>query len=434
MPEYVPIPDAMHARARRSIHVGLGIAATVYAIAWVLLLTHAPIAVRVSALVLAAVVTIIHSERTRRPLDLLIHQYPVFPRPLNRLSVFARVAAAFAILGLLQTTMQHPGSLTGAATALLTAAPFLIAGTALIRVGSYLREATPPSCPHCHYPVADLPFPLTCPECARHMSTPADAVTIPLIKRPALTRAGIAVIALGVILWGAIVFRPGGILAAMPLPARLVMASTDPKAFATINTATLSTEERDRLIARILDARSDVNVFQLYPQLEWLGDQLIAGKLNEEQAHEMIRDGWDVGITAAPSPRVGQDVTLSLQGRTPVHHPIKLSYLYATRGFTDNPDAPTPRMDNTRESFLASTLGDLIGITDRADPRMERPYLSLNPGHPGSMRVQARLFAFVVPTDTKYTIVWNPDGSCTITPPPLDMHEITLETTLTITP
>jgi hypothetical protein len=396
MPEHVPIQKTLHAQVRRSIHVGLGISAGVYAIAWVLLLTHSPIAVRASILILAATVMIIHSEWTRRTLDLLIHQYPVFPHPLNRLSVFARVAAAFAIFGLLQTTMQHPGSLTGAATALLTAAPFLIAGTALIRVGSYLREATPPSCPHCYYPVADLPFPLTCPECARHMSTSADAVTIPLIKRPALTRAGIAVLALGVIVWGAIVVRPGGMLAAMPLPARLVMASTDPKAFATINTATLSSDERDRLIARILDARSDVNVFQLYPQLEWVGDQLIAGQLNEEQARRMTRDGWSVRITAEPPLRVGQSTTLSLEGRAPIHHPMKLSYLYATQGFTDNPDAPTPSMDNTRESFLASALGELIGITDRADSRMERPRLSLKPSHPGSMRVKARLFAFVV--------------------------------------
>lgn len=434
MHDHVSIPEALHPWLRRSISVSLILAACTYAISWILLLTTSPTSVRVAALILAAPVMVIHSERTRRTLDLLIFQHPVLPHPLNRSYALARVASAFALFGVLQTIVQDPGRTTGPATAMIIAVPLLIAGTALIRFGSFLREVTPPSCPNCFYPVADLPFPLTCPECARHMPSPADAVTTPLIKRPALTRTGIALFALGIIVWFAILIRPGGMLAAMPLPARLALAPTDSKAFATINTAALSTEERGRLITRILDAGAHGSTFRMYRQLAWLADELIAGNLTEQQARRVTRDAWSVAITTDRPLLANQNANITLDGRAPAHNPQKLTYLYATQGFEIEPDQSFARLDNFRAAFPAQQLAEPIRFGSDSSHIIHKPYLRIRPTQPGPVPVRATLIAFVLPANTPHTIVWNPDGSCTITPTPLDSHEIILETTLTVTP
>lgn len=431
MPDHTLIPEAFQPWIRRAIRDGFVIASCIYLTAWTMLLTNAPTALRVTVLVLAVSIVIFRGHRTRRSLGLSITQHLILPRPLNRHYEASRIATGLSLFGLFQTVFDAPVRSLGAATAVLAALPCVMVGLWLIRIGSSVREATPPSCPRCLYPVADLPFPLTCPECAEHMASSADAVTTPLVKRPVLTWAGYAACALSLMIYVSILIRPGGMLAAMPLPARLALAPTDAKAFATINTAALSAEERDRLIARILDARANGSTLRMHRQLGWLGDELIAGNLTDAQAHRLTREHWDIAITTDRPLRSAQTAYLTLSGQPPAHHPRMLSYRYATLGFEI--DAETiPRIDNFHASFPASSLRQ--HLSDHNAARGEKPLLRIRPAQPGTMQARIRIIRFVTPADTPHTVVWNPDGSCTITPPPLDTHEIMLETTLTITP
>ncbi len=431
MPDHALIPEAFQPLIRRTIRDGFVIASCIYLAAWTLLLTNAPIALRVTALVVAVSIVILRGERTRRKLGLPITKHPILPRPHNRLYEATRIATGLSLFGLFQTTLEDPIRSTGAASAVLAALPFVMVGLWLIRIGSSVREATPPSCPHCLYPVADLPFPLTCPECAEHMPSSADAVTTPLVKRPVLTWTGYAACVLSLVIFVSILIRPGGVFAAMPLPARLALAPTDSKAFATINTAALSTEERDRLIARILDARANGSTLRMHRQLGWLGDELIAGNLTDAQAHRLTREHWNITITTDRPLRSAQTAYLTIAGQSPAHHPRTLDYRYATLGFEI--DAETiPRIDNFHASFPASSLRH--HVSDHNAASGEKPLLRIRPSQSGTMQARIRIIRFVIPADTPHTVVWNPDGSCTITPPPLDMHEIILETTLTVTP
>lgn len=438
MPIYQPIPPELHPQIRRATARLFTVAGACYALAWAAtILRLSPwIIIPIAAPVLIGVL-IAFSLFRKRCLAMSRHQHAALPFPLN-----LRFSVAGALVGVSVFVLWHASmysispSLSGMATGMLLAAPLWAVGFGMTTVGFFAREPAPPSCPKCAYPVADLAFPLMCPECAQPLPTPAAATTTPRVRRPGLGWCGVACLGSAIAVFGLTAFRPAAIVTNLPRPVRMAIAGSDPNAFKSINTAALSEAERKTLIDRVLDARTNTPSYRLQSQLAWLGTELLAGSLSPDQARRLTRDGWSLSITADSTPRAGRRTIISLAGTAPEQDPSTLSSYYFTRGFAIGPDqADQPLLiDTPQPYYLADYLGWPWDIRKRRPEITAQPTASITPDAPGRITVRARVVAAVFPAGTPAAITWNADGTYAITPPPLDTHELTAETTLEVTP
>lgn len=302
--------------------------------------------------------------------------------------------------------------------------PFLVASLTLMTASNFSFVIAPPSCTRCRYELEGLTFPLCCPECGTHIATLQEAATFHKISKPWLRVAAIGCFIAPLTVGLTFSARPGLFTTRLPRPARIALAVNDPDAFLSVVT-TLTPAERDRLINRILDARATAEPWANYEQHRWLLSELALGRLTPEQADRFVSEPLQPRILADGTAAVGQRVRLRLVGETPplVHGPANFYCFF--RGF---------EIDGITTAIEPN--GPFSTFTLRPEVNANKTYPETStiftPERPGPLTVRARIIA-ITTTSPSPTITWHPDGTYTITPPPLTTHEHTAETTITIT-
>lgn len=406
---------------RRLIRVEIAVLLAAYAGAWILHLTL-PFSVwtLIAAMIPVYIALAALSIARRRILGVPMRIDAVLPHPLGLIDGLVRGLIPWVPLWMSFAWSTLPMSWVNGFVAMpLTFAGVLTAGLAM-----FLREVRPPCCPKCQYPVAALDFPLTCPECAHAMPWPDSATTTPRVPHRGLIGTGLAAMVLGLMLIIAVFARPTVFYSAMPHVILLRSAAADPDAFAALNPAVLTQPEREALARRVLDERlrgADFP-FDLLPQLNWLGAEIAAGRLDATFAERYAFEGFELSILQNPKLTHDQPDGICIGGSPPFTTADALRVGFFFAGFEID-DAP-PIGRDTYERLVPPPP-----FTSRTNPTPV-PFLPLVIDRPTHIR--ARIIVFVTPQTQSPppAITWHADGSYTITPTPLTTRELTAETTL----
>lgn len=413
---------------RRNIQL-LSVSAALYALSMALTITHGPRLLILPIALVAYTPIVLRARRLRTELGLRPKQ-PLLPEyPHNILHLGAMMSSSMLAGGYIYvlTTQNHSVST-------LLMFPFIAVFMTILAAANCSFVLSPPSCPGCRYPLEGLNFPHPCPECGRRIENASEAVTCRKLNQNRFRTAAILTLIVPFALIIFLSIQPGVVTTRLPRAARLALAPTDAAAFGSV-VNTLSPDERDRLIARILDARTPDNLWDMHDQLDWLAAEHARSRLNADQMERFTAQPLDIEIVADPIRRVGMPIRFHLQGNPPIHisgstsryHHRQVYFVYFTQGFqiedrwfSDDPTRLYPT--------AALQKSDRFSSNDRLTPSAVH-----TPDQPGPLTVRAGIIA-ITTTDPNPTITWHDDGSYTITPPPLTTHERTAETTLTITP
>jgi hypothetical protein len=415
-----PLTPAQTARLRTLDIRLLAISAAVYLALAALALTPWPNRIIIPLTIAAYAPIAVQFIRFRAGLALKLTQPLILEYPSNLLHTGAFMSCAM-LAGACMFVLLTPD----APGFVLLFMPCIGVALTLLTASSFSFVLSPPSCPACHYPLEGLDFPLPCPECGRPIESARDALTCRKLRKPGLRLAGVACFVLPLL--GSTVFsaNPGLITTRLPRPARLALAPTDTAAFTSV-VQNLTPEERDRLITRILDARTHDNMWLMYDQLAWLGNEHAQSRLTPEQAGRFASEPMRFAIQADPVRRVGLPIRLYLTADTPPAINSPTHFHYFTRGFEIDgsmlpiePPRPFPTL--ALQATHAANADQLVPLT------------TFTPDHPGQVIIRIHIIA-VTTTSPTPTITWHDDQSFTITPQPFTTHIISAETTLEIAP
>lgn len=435
MPEYIPIPPDRQQALRRTLLWEYALAALVYTAGWTLFLARPPFVVIGLATIAALALNAAAATHTaRRTLRLRFRQLPLLPYPLSLHYQIARSAEFCSLFALMHAGMYGQSkALSGLGLTMLLLTPPAAIGFALLIAGFNTREPSPPCCPRCAYPSETHVFPAMCPECAHPLPSAAATTTTPRIRRPGLGWAGATIASLCMILYFGSILNQSAALAILPLQTRLGLAATDCSVFKSINPATLTPPQRDRLIDDILAARPSRSRYEIIDQLEWVAMELQLGRLTQTQSDTFAADGIQLAITTdPPEPKLNQPLTISLTGEFPtLPQTINAHYFLAEITINGQPvltHLPTP--------FDPDDLAqDWLNRHHRAERgEYKQPTTTGTPTTADPLRIQARIITILAPNTAIPAITWHTDGTCTITPAPLTTHERTAETTLRVAP
>lgn len=434
MPEYLPIPPDRQQALRRALVWSLTASTLIYLTGWTLFLARPHLAVIglavTAALALNATAAVYTS---RRVLRLRFRQHPALPYPLSFRYQLAGSAAYCSIFAMVHAGLYtlSPG-LSGIALGMLVTAPPMALGLALLFTGLNAREPSVPCCPRCAYPADTIVFPAMCPECALPLPSFAATTTTPHIRRPLHAWAGASICTISLIFFASAMFKPSTTLSALPIEARIRLAARDKAVFRAIDTTTLPPDRRDRLIDAILAARPEQPTYALRDQLEWVAMELQLGRLTPAQSDTFATDGFRLRITIDPA-KPGRDLplTLSLAADVPAL-PYTINAKYFLAELTVNGQAVlTPGPDPFDTDDLAMDWPNRQHLAERTEYR--QPTAPFTPTTTNPLHVRARIINILTSTTATPTITRHPDGTYTITPPPLTTHEHTAETTITVT-
>lgn len=353
----------------------------------------------------------------------LKHTQPLIPEyPRNLLHTGAFMSYAM-LLGICMVAL-----VTGEASVfMLLFMPCIGLALTLLNASNFSFALSPPSCPSCHYTLEGLTFPISCPECGHSIDSKSEAITCRKLQKPGLRAAGVACFVLPLLGSTVVSANPGVFTTRLPRPARLAIAPTDTAAFNSI-VGTLTPEERDLLITRILDARADDNMWLMVDQLNWLSAEHSLGNLSPEQAERFASEPLRFDIQTDTIRRVGLPMRITITGQTPAApYNAHSHFIYFTRGFEIN---GTMHLIDPPRHFSQLSLR-ASGIDPKTDQLI--PHITYTPDQPGPLTIRASIIA-VTTISANPTITWRNDGTYLITPEPLTTHEITAEITLEIDP
>lgn len=427
-PRPIPITDpATLAAIRRLVRVEIAVLLAVYAGAWVLHLTLPfSVWILISAMIPVYIASALFFTARRRILGAPMRIDAVLPHPLGLIDSVVRGLIPWVPLWMSFAWSTLPMSWVNGFVAM----PLIFGGLLTAGLAMFLREARPPCCPKCQYPVAALEFPLKCPECAHPMPWPDSATTTPRVPHRGIAGAGIAAMVLGLALIITVFARPAVFYSAMPRVILLRSAAANPDAFAALNPAVFTQAERESLARRVMDERlrgADFP-FDLLPQLNWLGAEIAARRLDATFAERYAFEGFELSILQNPKLTHDEPDGICIGGSPPVTtaNALRVGFFFA--GFEIDDGPPIGR--DTQERPLPPLEWT---FTQRTNPTPV-PFLPLVIDRPTHIR--ARIIVFVLPRapSPPPAITWHDDGSYTITPTPLTTRELTAETTLEPTP
>ncbi len=420
--EPTPLTPAQAARLRTLNIRVLATSAALYLAVIALTFTPWPIWIILPLTIAAYTPSAFQFTRFRKTLGLTRTQALIPEYPRNLLHTGAIMSYSM-IAGLCAMVLW----IGEASTFMLFLMPCIGAALTMLNASNFSFVWLPPSCPACHYPLEGLTYPLPCPECGRKVQSRSQAITSRKLSKRGLRVAGIVCFAIPLLSSTVFSANPGLITTRLPRPARLALAPTDKAAFNSI-VATLTPEERDRLITRILDTLTHDNKWLMYDQLVWLSAEHALGNLSPEQADRFASESLRFEIQTDPIHRVGLPMRITITGQTPpaIYNPSS-HFIYFTRGFEIK--GVMHAIDSARH-FSQLTLQ--ASGTSRESDRLI-PIITYTPDQPGPLTIRTRIIA-ITTTSPSPTITWHTDGTYTITPPPLTTHEMTAETTLQVTP
>ncbi len=354
----------------------------------------------------------------------------VLPYPLSHRYLTAGGVAGIMCIAPLWALGPSPS------ISLFIALPFLAFGAYLVFLAFKGRELIPPACPKCRYDATALVFPTPCPECGHPMLSLADASVVGHVRRPKLAWIGAASILLGIIAVKAIPLQRSHMVALLPQPWRVAFASHDRDAFATLDTGTLTGAQHARLVDAILDRRRTAESFRLGTQIDWVAALLADGMLTPEQAERFVNEGARPELRTLAEAAVGRPLPMIYLVETPRIGYRPISRRYFIRSLT-LADQPLLHHDTTLHSpnhvFKPISGFWLFGAGSIQFPP-PTPFHTATPTTPGPATARIETILITVPSGVAPTITWHADGSYTITPEPLTLHEHTTETPLTIAP
>lgn len=377
--------------------------------------------------------------RTNRSFKLPKHATPILPFPHREIftvcTVLACITPFIAIL-------CHPIFPPTAYSALF-GGPMIAAGLALLFCGLFASRPGPPACPHCQYPLTGLALPTPCPECAHPLTTNDRAH--PSAKRDihlGTIQSGGICFCLGVMFIFLMLGATDTIYRALPGPIHRLLAASEVPALRTLDTTTLTPDQRETLANRILRERARrKDPVEISDQVDWLAKEIAAGTLDPAFTHRYGFEGFTLRLIHDTPIRPNEPIRVSIAGTPPYDSAYGIDIRYFFAGFEIDHAEPIAR--ETRDDS-PQTLRTTLEQRDReADHRRQigmsinevpTHTLTITPSTPTHIRARIIVFAIPRPWTSAPTITWHDDGSYTITPDPLTTHELTTETTLQVNP
>lgn len=435
MPTHFPAHPDHHHRFRTIMRRVLAVGITTYAITTLLIPFRVPIWAVVALMAVPFLLILLINTLPWgwwRTIGWTRRIRPVLPYPLSH-----QHALAGGVSVLLCMTPFF--TLDGDSLNIHLALPLFALGVMLLQVATRGLEIVPPACPDCAYPVHNLAFstdsPTHCPECGFTLDSPEDATEVGHIDRPHHTYAAYALLAAAAAVFFLIPFERRDINALLPQPVLLRLAHADEVSFANLNLAALKPAQENTLTERIISARAHHRYFRIQPQLDWLANRVVTGRLTPEQTERAVNGPMTVRLVPTAPPRANQPVDLELFidtgpiGRTVISRTYFIEHLGidGAAAIRQDPTVRFPAHARLSAGWYLAWLMPPLNFPPQ-------PFHSFTPTAPGPLTATVRIIAVVAPSGITTTITWNPDGSYTLTPEPIATAEVTGDTTLQIAP
>lgn len=321
------------------------------------------------------------------------------------------------------------------AYAAMFGAPITIIGLTILLGGFLSAQPGPPACPKCRYPMAGLPLPTPCPECAR-LLTETDRQSFTMYPRidAAAAYAGGLTACLGLTLTFLILGATDTLYRALPGPVHRLLAASEVPAFHTLDTTALTPNQRATLAERIIDERARrKDPYDLIPQVNWLAVELVAGRLTQEHSQRLIRDGLSLSLHASGQETLRVDNPSSIGFQINTESPASIPDLHCvvTSLTVNHEEFPHPTT-----VFTTHEVNPMILLTPAPGATLRHgPQAVITPTEAGSLHVRATVLIFAIPASSSEPVVAiQSDGTAVITPSPTVTVELSAATTFQVLP
>lgn len=335
--------------------------------------------------------------------------------------VLAGLAGLTAMPVLLQTPLPR------AIMAIITLLA-LWGGFGTLAAGFRWRVRTPPACAKCGYERGEVDeLPVRCPECGAAWIKEGGIVEERTVRRPALIWSGAAMVLLGGSVFLSSHFSVSFGSGLLPTPALMMQLRGSQffsdAAWAELQARTLTPEQHTEL-ARILIDRRRADDLLSTAATGWLDKQVASASIPADLIDQFFADSLVIKLVGPSTAKVGQPVTLRLQGE---RRGYSRSYFAAgvVSGFFENETTePSGRAHKLLPEFYFSRYST-----------ENNPTCTFTPSAPGPARIRATFWVVVMTGSTWNTpVVWNEDGTPVLPPTTVWSKRYDLEHVINVRP